>query len=168
MPIVNTDRIEKQVVLRAPRSRVWKAITDSKEFGRWFGARVDGAFTAGATLKVVIAPTTVDPEVAAMQKPFEGTPFEIVVGRIEPERLFQFRWHPFSVEPGVDYSREPMTLVEFALEEVPEGTRLTVSESGFDRLPLARRAKAFAANEGGWSKQVELVQKYLASSAHGA
>jgi uncharacterized protein YndB with AHSA1/START domain len=96
-----------------------------------------------------------------MQKPYEGFPFEIVVESVEPMHRLAFRWHPFAVEPGVDYSAEPMTLVEFTLQEVPGGTRLTIAESGFDRIPIARRAKAFAANEGGWEKQADLIRKYL-------
>jgi uncharacterized protein YndB with AHSA1/START domain len=95
------------------------------------------------------------------QKVYEGLPFEIFIEQIEPERLFSFRWHPGAVEPGVDYSVEPTTLVAFALEELPDGVMLTVTESGFDRIPLARRAKAFAANDGGWSIQVRLIAEYL-------
>ena len=162
---MNTDRIEKTVLLRAPRERVWRALSDSREFGQWFGVRFDGPFVENRPLRGAIVPTTVDPEVAKMQKPYEGKAFEIQVVRIEPERLFSFRWHPYAIEPGVDYSAEPMTLVEFRLEEAADGVMLTVSESGFDSIPLARRAKAFQANEGGWSKQTELIQKYLAHAA---
>jgi uncharacterized protein YndB with AHSA1/START domain len=160
-----TDRIEKKILLRAPRSRVWRALTDSGEFGSWFGMRLDGPFVAGASMRATIVPTTVDPEVAAMQKQFEGVAFDIVVDRIEPERLFSFRWHPHAVEPGLDVSREERTLVAFTLEEVPGGVLLTVTESGFDKIPLARRAKAFAANEQGWAKQVTMIEKYLARAA---
>jgi uncharacterized protein YndB with AHSA1/START domain len=156
-----SDRIEKQVLLRAPLSRVWEALTDANQFGQWFGVRLDGPFKAGAPLTGRITPTTVDAEVAAMQKPYEGMRFEIVVERVEPKKLFSFRWHPFGVDPNVDYSREPMTLVEFALQEVEGGVLLKVSESGFDKVPLERRAAAFNANEGGWAKQVELIQKYV-------
>lgn len=157
-----TDRIEKKVVLRAPRARVWRALTDSSEFGQWFGVRFDGPFRAGAALRGVITPTTVDPEVAKLQEPHAGTAFEITVERVEPERLFSFRWHPFAIDKNTDYSAEPTTLIEFTLEEQKDGVLLTVTESGFDRIPLARRAQAFAANEGGWAKQMELVAKYLA------
>jgi uncharacterized protein YndB with AHSA1/START domain len=115
-------------------------------------------------MRGVIVPTTVDAEVAKAQKEYEGLPFEIVIEQIEPERLFSFRWHPFAVERGVDYSAEPMTLVAFALEEVADGVMLTVTESGFDRIPLARRAKAFTANEEGWGMVVTLIGKYLARS----
>ena len=159
------DRIEKKIVLRAPRSRVWRAISDAREFGSWFGVAFDGPFVAGQPLKGKIVPTKADPEVAAMQKPYEGTPFDFTVDRIEPERLFSFRWHPFAIEPGVDYSKEPATLVVFELEDVEGGTQLTITESGFDRIPLERRAKAFAANDGGWSHQTKLVEKHLAHAA---
>jgi uncharacterized protein YndB with AHSA1/START domain len=165
MSTVSTDRIEKQVLLRAPHARVWRALTDAREFGAWFGMKFDGSFTPGARVPGVIVPTTVDAEVASAQRPFEGTPFEITIDRIEPERLFAFRWHPFAVEPGVDYSREPATLIEFLLEDVPDGVMLTVRESGFDRIPLERRAKAFAANEAGWAIQMRLIGKYLAEAA---
>jgi uncharacterized protein YndB with AHSA1/START domain len=161
----STDRIEKQILLKAPRARVWRAIADAKEFGEWFGVRLEGPFKPGAPLKGRIVPTTADAEVARIQKPHEGMPFEITVDRIEPERLLSFRWHPFAIEPGVDYSSEPTTLVEFVLEEVADGTLLKVIESGFDRIPLARRVKAFTANEQGWTKVVTLVEKHLARSA---
>jgi len=159
---MQTDRIEKNVLLRAPRSRVWKALTDSKEFGSWFGMKLDGPFAPGAKLRGVITPTTVDAEIAAMQKPYAGKELELVVGRVEPERLFSFQWHPYDVEPGIDHSKEPMTLVTFTLEEQKGGVLLTVVESGFDKIPLSRRAEAFKANEGGWAKQMELIAKYLA------
>ncbi len=160
-----TDRIEKKILLRATRQRVWRALADSTEFGTWFGMKFDGPFAPGATMRASIVPTKVDPEVAEMQKPHEGMRFDITVERIEPERLFSFRWHPHAVEPGADYSNEPSTLVSFELEEAPGGILLTATESGFDQIPLARRAKAFAANEQGWGMQVKLVEKYL---AHGA
>jgi uncharacterized protein YndB with AHSA1/START domain len=156
-----SDRIEKEVLLRAPLSRVWQALTDAGEFGQWFGVRLNGPFKAGTPIHGKITPTTVDPEVAKMQQPYEGMRFEIVVDRIEPKTLFSFRWHPFGVDPNVDYSKEPMTLVEFTLQEVPEGVRLKVTEAGFDKIPIERRAQAFTANEGGWAKQVELIQKYV-------
>ena len=150
MSTVNTtDRIEKQVLLRAPRARVWRAITNSEEFGSWFGVKFDGPFKVGAPQRGVLVGTTVDENVAKMQREYKDIPFEITVDRIEPERIFAFRWHPYGVERGVDYSAEPTTLVTFTLEEMPNGTKLTVTESGFDRIPLERRAKALAANEGG-------------------
>src|SRR5712692_9098595 len=165
MSVVQTDRIEKQVLLRAPRARVWRALTDAQEFGTWFGVKFDGPFTPGALLRGVIVPTRVDAEVAKAQQPHEGMPFEITIDRIEPETLFAFRWHPFAVERGVDYSREPTTLVVFALDEVANGIMLTVTESGFDQVPLARRAKAFTANEGGWTMVMTLIEKHLAQAA---
>lgn len=157
----DTDRIEKRVLLRAPRERVWRAVSDAKEFGAWFGVEFDGAFAPGARIKGKIVPTQADPEVAKMQEPYTGMAFDFTVERIEPMRLFSFRWHPFAVEPGVDYSKEPMTLVVFELQEAAEGTLLKITESGFDRIPLARRARAFAANEGGWEHQTRLIAKYL-------
>ena len=158
---MSTDRIEKTIVLRAPRKRVCRALSDSKEFGTWFGVKFDGPFAPGASMRGVIVPTTVNAEVANAQKEYEGMPFEITIEQVEPERLFSFRWHPFAVERGVDYSAEPTTLVVFALEEVANGVMLTVTESGFDRIPLARRAKAFTANEQGWSMVVNLIEEYL-------
>jgi uncharacterized protein YndB with AHSA1/START domain len=160
-----TDRIEKTVVLRAPRDRVWRAISDSKEFGTWFGVQFDGPFVAGAHMKGRMTPTKVDPEVARMQEPYAGATFECTIDRVEPMRLFSFRWHPFAVDRGFDYSKEPTTLVEFRLDEVAEGTRLTITETGFDGIPLARRAQAFASNAEGWGKQMELVEKYLAGAS---
>jgi uncharacterized protein YndB with AHSA1/START domain len=161
----DTDRIVKKILLRAPRTRVWRAISDSQQFGSWFGMKVDGPFVAGATMRGTIKPTTVDPEVAAMQQPHEGMPFEITIDRIEPERLFSFRWHPFAIDRKVDYSKEPTTLIVFELEEQPGGTLLTLTESGFDRIPLARRAEAFSANEQGWEHQMKLIEKYLAQAS---
>src|SRR3984893_11965850 len=159
---MNTDRIEKRILLRAPRKRVWCALSDSTEFGTWFGVKFNDPFTPGASMRGVIVTTTVNAEVAKAQKEYEGMPFEITIEQIEPERLFSFRWHPFAVERGVDYSAEPTTLVVFTLEEVADGVMLTVTESGFDRIPLARRAKAFTANEGGWNVIVKVIEEYLA------
>jgi uncharacterized protein YndB with AHSA1/START domain len=165
MAATTTDRIEKQVVLRAPRARVWRALSDAQEFGTWFGVKFDGPFKPGALVRGVIVPTKVDAEVAKAQKPYEGKPFEITIDRIEPEKLLAFRWHPFAVESGVDYSKEPTTLVEFRLEDVANGVKLTVTESGFDGVPLERRAKAFAANEGGWTMVMTLIEKHLAAAS---
>jgi uncharacterized protein YndB with AHSA1/START domain len=159
------DRIEKQVTLQAPLSRVWRAITDSRQFGSWFGVTFDGPFRAGERIVGRIAPTTADPQVAAMQKPYEGRRFEITIDRIEAEQLFSFRWHPAAVDPNADYAHEPTTLVEFRLEAAGEATRLTVVESGFDGVPLSRRADAFKMNEGGWTSQMMLIEKYLAQTA---
>jgi len=157
----STDRIEKTITLRAPLARVWRAVSDSREFGRWFGVAFDGAFVPGARVTGKIVGTEVDPEVAKMQETYSGKAFEFTVDRIEPMRIFSFRWHPYAMDPDVDYSKEPATLVVFELAEVPEGVRLTITESGFDRIPIARRAEAFSANEGGWEIQRTLIQKYL-------
>lgn len=159
-----TDRIEKTVLLRAPQARVWRAISDAKEFGSWFGVAFDGPFVAGARLTGRIVPTRADPEVARAQEPYAGKTFECSIDRIEPMRLFSFRWHPYAVEAGVDYSREPMTLVVFELEQAAGGTRLTITESGFDRIPAARRAEAFTRNQQGWAAQAKLIEKHLAGA----
>ncbi len=158
---MSTDRIEKKILLRASRNRVWRALSDAGEFGEWFGVKFDVPFTPGAHMRGVVVPTTVDAEIARAQKQYEGAAFEITIEKMEPGKLFSFRWHPFAVDPGVDYSAEPMTLVEFTLEEVPEGVMLTVTESGFDQIPLSRRVKAFTANEGGWAMAVTLIEKYV-------
>src|SRR5580698_2938534 len=154
---MNTDRIEKKILLHASMNRVWRALSDSTDFGTWFGVRFDGPFTPGATLRGVIVPTTVNAEIANSQKTYEGYRFNITVEQMESEQLFSFRWHPFAIDPGVDYSSEPTTLVVFALELTADGVLLTVTESGFDRIPLERRAKAFAANEQGWGMVIRLV-----------
>jgi len=143
---MNTDRIEKRVVLRAPRSRVWRAISDAKEFGTWFRISLDGPFAAGKTVRGSHGSFKVD----------------IQVERIEPERYFSYRWHPYPKDPAVDYSAEPMTLVEFTLEEAEGGgTALTIVESGFDRIPLARRAEAFRMNTEGWGGQIKNLERYV-------
>jgi uncharacterized protein YndB with AHSA1/START domain len=159
---MDTDRIEKRVLLRTSLARAWRALSDSGEFGTWFGMRFDGPFAAGATLRCVITPTTVNAEVAAAQKPYEGTAFNITIDEMEPERRFSFRWCPYAAEPGVDDSIEQTTLVTFTLEQTADGVMLTVVESGFDQVPLARRAKAFAAHEGGWTMAVKLIEAYVA------
>jgi uncharacterized protein YndB with AHSA1/START domain len=149
---MNTDRIEKEIVMKASRARVWRALTDAREFGAWFGVRFEGAFTPGATVKGAI---TGFPK-------YEGLPMTIVVERIEPETLFAYRWHPNAHDPNIDYSAEPMTLVEMRLDEVPGGTRLSIVESGFDGIPIARRAEALRNNTGGWATQAERIAKYVA------
>jgi uncharacterized protein YndB with AHSA1/START domain len=158
---MNTDRIEKKILLHAPLKRLWRALSDSTEFGSWFGMRFEGPFSPGATMRAVLVPTTVDAEIAQAQKKYEGMQFEITIDRIEPERLFSYRWHPGAVDPAIDYSVEPTTLVVFELEEVADGVMLTVTESGFDQIPLARRANAFNANDGGWSIQVKMIERYV-------
>ena len=157
----DTDRIVKSIVLNAARERVWRAISDSTQFGSWFGMRFDGPFVAGKRITGRIAPTQVDPEVAKLQEPHAGKAFELLVDSIEPMDRFALRWHPYAIDPAADYSREPMTLIEFVLEDSGAGTKLTITESGFDRIPLARRAEARKANEGGWEHQTRLVQKYV-------
>ena len=160
-----TDCIEKKILLRAPRKRVWRALSDSYEFGTWFGVNFKEPFKPGARLRGTIVGTAVDAEVANAQKQHANIPFDITIEEMEPERLLSFRWHPHAVQPGIDYSQEPTTLIVFTLEEVAEGVMLTVTESGFDRIPLARRAKAFEANERGWGLVIKLVEKYLAQAA---
>ena len=157
----NTDRIEKRILLQAPLACVWSAISDAGQFGRWFGVAFDGPFVSGSRLTGKIVPTTVDEEVARLQKPHEGKSFEIWVVRIEPMRLFSFHWHPYAIDPAADYSKEPATLVTFELQQQAGGVLLTLTESGFDRIPLERRAPAFTANDGGWTHQCRLIEKYL-------
>ena len=161
---METDRIEKKILLRAPMKRVWRALADSSEFGTWFGMRFPAPFVPGAVMRGKIVPTAVDPEVGAAQKQYEGLACEIAIERMEPEKLFSFRWHPGAVDPKADYSKEPMTLVEFRLEQKTDGVLLTITESGFDQIPLERRAQAFAGNEGGWSKVTGLIVEYLKSA----
>ena len=150
MIATGTDRIEKEIVLRAPRSRVWRALTDAKEFGKWFGAEMTDAFAPGARARGRIT-----------HRGYEHVTLDVQVERMEPERLFSWRWHPHAVDPKQDYSKEPTTLVVFELEEVPEGTRLKVTESGFDRIPPARRAEAFRLNSAGWASQLESVARHV-------
>ena len=159
---MNTDRIEKKILLRTSLKRAWRALADPTEFGSWFGMKFDGPFSPGAVMRGVIVPTTVNAEIAAAQKPYEGISFDITIEQMEPERLFSFRWHPGAVEPGIDYSAEATTLVVFTLEEAADGVMLTVTESGFDRIPLARRAKAFTTNEGGWGMAIKLIEEFVA------
>ena len=161
---MTTDRIVKQVVLKAPLERVWRAVSDAKQFGAWFGMALDGPFKAGMRATGKIVPTTSDPEVAKMQAPYEGMAVELFVERVEPMRCLSFRWHPYPAGPGEDPSKRPTTLVTFELEEVAGGVRLTITESGFDRVPIARRADAYKENEGGWEMQTQLIAKYLAAN----
>jgi uncharacterized protein YndB with AHSA1/START domain len=161
--ISSTDRIEKRVLLRAPQERVWRAISDAAEFGLWFGVELDGAFAEGARVTGRIKPTQADAGVAEVQEKYAGMPMTFVVERIEPMKLLSFRWHPFAIDAAIDYSSEPMTLVTFTLEPAEGGTLLTVVESGFDALPLARRSDAFEANDQGWALMLGVVQKYVQS-----
>lgn len=165
--VESTDRIEKTTRLRAPLERVWRAISDSKQFGSWFGVELDGPFVAGSLITGRIVPTKVDAEVAKAQAAVAGLAVAWTIERVESMRLLSFRWHPFAIDPRIDYSSEPTTLVVFRLEEIAGGTQLTITESGFDHIPLARRAKAFTSNEQGWTAQTKLIEKYLAGLATG-
>jgi uncharacterized protein YndB with AHSA1/START domain len=145
------DRIEKQIDLKAPVSRVWRALTDYREFGEWFRVKLEGPFVAG--------------QVSRGQLTFPGyehLQMEVVVQKIEPEHFFSYTWHPFAVDPEVDYSKETPTLVEFRLEESAKGTLLMVTESGFDKIPSERRLEAFRMNENGWGQQVKHIESYVA------
>jgi uncharacterized protein YndB with AHSA1/START domain len=157
---MSTDRIEKRVLLRAPLDRVWRAISDAEEFGRWFGVRFDGPFVAGTSVTASITGTTVDDEVAKRQEPHAGVKSTWQVVAVEPQRRFAYRWHPFAVDADTDYDREPTTLVEFTLSEAPDGVLLTITESGFDSIPEARRSASFEANSEGWAIQADLVRRY--------
>ncbi len=148
------DRIGEKILLRVPLARVWRALTDAEEFGAWFGVKLAGAFAPGASVKGKIT-----------EKEYEGLPFELVVDRIEPQRLFSWRWHPYAVDSDVDYSAEPPTLVLCELEEVAGGTVLTLVESGFDRIPAARRAEAYRMHKEGWAAQMKSIERYLAEAA---
>ncbi len=145
-----TDRIEKQMELKAPRTRVWRALTDHREFSEWFGVNLESPFIAGKTTAGQITVPN-----------YEHIRMEVVVQRIEPEKLFSFTWHPYAAEKDVDYSQEPPTLVEFTLEEIPGGTLLKVVESGFDKIPAGRRAEAFRMNDHGWAQQMEDIRSHV-------
>ena len=147
----STDRIEKQITLDAPRSRVWRALTEVKEFNAWFGVSLATPFSPGAEVSGQIN----------IPK-YEHVTMTIWIETMEPPRFFSFRWHPYAIEPGVDYSAEPTTLVSFTLEDVGTSTRLTIVESGFDSIPESRRAKAFGMNSNGWNGQAENLRKFLA------
>lgn len=150
MSTTMTDRIEKRVSLRAPRSRVWRALVDAEEFGKWFQVRLTSPFTEGATVRGQIT-----------HPGYEHVTMEVFVEKIDPERYFAYRWHPYAIDPKVDYSSEPTTLVEFWLEDGDGGTTLTIVESGFDRIPLARRAEAFRMNDSGWTGQVRNIERHV-------
>ena len=158
---MDSDRIQKKILLHAPLKRIWNALADSKEFGTWFGMKFDRPFTPGAHMRGTIVPTKVNSDVAKAQQKYEGMPVEITIEKMEPERLFSFRWHPYAIEQDVDYSVEATTLIEFVLQETKDGVMLTVTESGFDQIPLARRVKAFTANEQGWGMALKLIEEYL-------
>jgi uncharacterized protein YndB with AHSA1/START domain len=144
------NRIEKRIELKAPISRVWRALTDHREFGEWFRVKLEGAFVPGQVSRGHIT-----------HPGYEHVKWEAVVQKMEPERLFSFTWHPYSVDPKIDYSKETPTLVEFRLEETPGGTLLVLSESGFDKIPSHRRDEAYRMNEGGWSEQMKNIERYV-------
>ncbi len=146
----STDRIEKQILIEAPRARVWRALTDAADFGAWFGVNLSGRFAPGQRLTGQITIPG-----------YQHVVMDITVDRVEPERLVSWRWHPNAIEAGRDYSSEPTTLVVFELEEAEGGVLLKVVESGFDALPESRRAEAFRGNEGGWTMQVQNIRRHV-------
>jgi uncharacterized protein YndB with AHSA1/START domain len=147
----STDRIQKRCVLKAPLERVWRAISNAKEFGEWFRLELEGEFVEGQAIHGRIT-----------YPGYEHVRAELLIQRIQPPSYFAYRWHPAAVDPGVDYTAEPTTLVEYQLREVEEGTELTITESGFDQLPPARRAEAFRSNDGGWTIQVQNIESHVA------
>lgn len=144
------NRIEKQVELKAAPSRVWKALTDHVEFGKWFGCKLEGPFVVGKTVQGKLT-----------YPGFEHMQWAVDVKAMERERLFSFTWHPYAIDPKVDYSKENPTLVEFKLEPKGGGTRLVVVESGFDKLPADRRLEAFRMDEEGWAEQMDNIAKHV-------
>jgi uncharacterized protein YndB with AHSA1/START domain len=155
MALTSTDRIRKQILLTAPKQRVWDAIADSRRFGEWFGVDIDGAFEPGARVRGRIR----DPRYAHI-------PFEVTIDSVEPQQRLAWRWHPQgAVEPDVDHSNEPATQVVFELEEQAGGILLTIVESGFDALPAALRESLYRGNADGWSQQVEAISRYVADAA---
>jgi uncharacterized protein YndB with AHSA1/START domain len=148
------DRIEKTIELNAPVSRVWRALTDHREFGAWFRVKLDGPFVPGQVSRGHIT-----------YPGYEHIRWEAVVQKMEPERLFSFAWHPYAIDPKEDYSKEPPTLVEFILEKTEKGTLLRVIESGFDKIPIKRRAEAFRMNDGGWSTQMENIAAHVGQAS---
>lgn len=153
MSTASTDRIEKRIELHAPVARVWRALTDHEEFGAWFKVRLEGPFVPGRSTRGTIT-----------HPGYEHMVMEVLVERMEPERLFSFRWHPYAVDASVDYSHEPPTLVEFTLTPTARGTLLELVESGFDAIPAARRAEAFRMNAGGWEEQMKNVAAHVAGA----
>jgi uncharacterized protein YndB with AHSA1/START domain len=145
------NRIEKRIELAAPVSRVWRALTDYREFGEWFRVKLDGPFVPGQISRGHIT-----------YPGYEHVQWEVVVQKMDPERLFSFTWHPYSVDPKIDYSRETPTLVEFRLEKTAKGTLLLVTESGFDKIPSERFLEAFRRNDGGWTEQMKNIESYIA------
>jgi len=150
-----TDRIEKTIDLKAPVERVWRALTDHREFSQWFGVQLETPFKPGQMSR---GPIT------AGACGHDNVHLQAVVQKMEKPRYFSFTWHPYAIDPKVDYSGEPPTLVEFTLEKTAGGTRLKVVESGFDKVPAHRRAEAFTRNEMGWGIQLANITTYLQSA----
>lgn len=148
--MTSTDRIEKQILLKAPRARVWRALTDAAEFGTWFRVKLDGQFAVGQRIRGKIT-----------YPGYENMTMDVMVERMDREKLFSFRWHPGACDTKDAYAAEPTTLVEFRLEDAEGGTRLTVVESGFDQLPPERRTDAFRQNEQGWTMQMENIKRHV-------
>jgi uncharacterized protein YndB with AHSA1/START domain len=144
------NRIEKRIELKAPVSRVWRALTDHREFGEWFRVKLEGPFVSGQISRGQIT-----------YPGYEHLKWEVVVQKMEPERLFSFTWHPSAIDPKLDYSKETPTLVEFRLEKTAGGTLLVLTESGFDEIPSERRADAFRGNDRGWTQQMKNVESYV-------
>jgi uncharacterized protein YndB with AHSA1/START domain len=142
--------IEKSIELAAPVSRVWRALTDYREFGEWFRVKLDGPFVPGQISRGHIT-----------YPGYEHVKWEAVVQKMEPERLFSFTWHPYSVDPKIDYSKETPTLVEFRLEKTAKGTLLLLTESGFEKIPSERFLEAFRRNDGGWTEQMKNIENYV-------
>lgn len=147
---MSTDRIETRIEVKATRARVWRALADAKEFGAWFGMQLDGPFAVGKTVKGRLT-----------VKGHEGVTLELQVVRMESARAFAYRWHPYAIDPKVDYTKEPTTLVEFQLEDIADGTVVVIVESGFDQIPLSRRMEAFRMNQAGWASQVKNLVRYV-------
>lgn len=149
-----TNRIEKSIELKAPVARVWRALTDHKEFGTWFRVNVEKPFVVGQVSR------------GRMTYPgYEHIQWEVTVQEMEPERYFSYTWHPYAVDPNEDYSKETPTLVEFTLEKTATGTLLRVVESGFDKIPSKRRAEALRMNEGGWAAQMKNIELHVGQAA---
>jgi uncharacterized protein YndB with AHSA1/START domain len=146
------DRIEKRLELKAPVARVWRALTDYREFGEWFRVKLEGPFVVGQVSRGHIT-----------YPGYEHLKWEAVVQKMEPERLFSYTWHPYAIDPKIDYSKESPTLVEFRLEKSATGTLLRLTESGFDKVPSHRRDEAMRMNDGGWTEQMKNIEKHVAS-----
>ena len=148
------NQIEKRIELQVPVSRVWRALTDYREFGEWFRVKLDGPFAPGQVSHGQIT-----------YPGYEHLRWEAVVQRMEPEWLFSFTWPPYSVDPYIDYSKETPTLVEFRLEKTTSGTLLLLTESGFDKIPSERRLEAFRMNDGGWTEQMKNIENHIAQTS---